>query len=100
MNESEAHPAHSAAGTCRCMNTATSTTTNLHLWPLQLHNRDINHQMYGNWVNLNDRLDHGKPLRHDGEVNVLEDELQQRKLHCLDHGNSKKHNNLVQEMHL
>ena len=43
------------AGTCRCGNTATSTTTELHLWPLQLHNRDVNHQMYGNWGNPNDQ---------------------------------------------
>ena len=51
------------AGTCRCGNTATSTTTELHL-PLQLHNRDINRQMYGNWANLNDHqsLDHEKSL--------------------------------------
>ena len=40
-----------------------STTTELHLWPLQLHNRDINHQRYGNWgkpKNQLHSLDHGK----------------------------------------
>ena len=62
--ESEAHPAKRAAGTCCCMNTATSTTTSCTCGRCNC-TTGTSPPMYGNWENLNgqlDSLDHRKSL--------------------------------------
>ena len=80
MNESEAHPAQRAAGTCRCKNTATSTTTNCTCDPCNCTtgtSTTICTATGGISVIV---WTMGKPLRHNGEVNVIEEELQMRNL--------------------
>ena len=99
MNGPGAHPAQRAAGTCRCVSTATFT---LRTAPValeataqpgqpprvrQLGETQGTAEKSGPWE---------KPLRHDGEVNVLP-AAPPDVMHRLNHGTYKTHNHLVQE---